>query len=144
MASSTFIITILVAIHLMFVPSISAYQGTTTYEDHDQHHCHDQMQHQSLSYCKQFLTHGSKYIVLQTRLGVMDRPEQQLQECCGQLRQVDESCRCKGLRHIVQEQAKKGELPRKEMHKFVMRAENLPEMCSLAHHRCHIGLGGNY
>ncbi|KAI4341078.1 hypothetical protein MLD38_025848 [Melastoma candidum] len=64
-----------------------------------------------------------------------------LQDCCEELRQVDDHCRCQGLREIVRDQQQMrgfgGE--REQLERI---AEDLPRMCGVGPGRCDIRRGG--
>ncbi|KAI4363822.1 hypothetical protein MLD38_019991 [Melastoma candidum] len=62
-----------------------------------------------------------------------------LRYCCQQLRQLDDQCRCQGLREIVREQQVRRFGDEREDLERV--AEELPQLCGFGH-RCDIRRGG--
>lgn len=67
-----------------------------------------------------------------------------LRYCCQQLRQMDDRCRCQGLREVVREQQMMGLGGGRE--DIERLAENLPQVCGFGH-RCDIrrgSLGGRW
>lgn len=65
--------------------------------------------------------------------------EESLQQCCQQLRQIDQQqCQCEGLRQIVQQQRQLGELQGQQLREVVQKAQNLANRCGLGHQQCDI------
>ncbi|KAI4319800.1 hypothetical protein MLD38_033355 [Melastoma candidum] len=94
--------------------------------------------------CEDFLSQQAR----QGRFGFSSRRfggsrfgSRRLQDCCEELRQVEDHCRCQGLREIVRDQQQLigfgGE--REELERA---AEDLPQMCGVGPGRCDIRRGG--
>ncbi|ONK74739.1 uncharacterized protein A4U43_C03F9660 [Asparagus officinalis] len=70
------------------------------------------------------------------------------EECCAQLRQVREGCRCRGIREMVQEvkweEGFRGRECRGRCGEMLMRGKLLPAMCSVEPHRCEMRQGVGY
>ncbi|XP_010064931.1 2S albumin [Eucalyptus grandis] len=106
--------------------------------------CRQRILRQQLHKCEQFITQGRGLIVLPRH---EEGGQGSLQQCCQQLRQIDQQCRCEGLKQIVQEQQQQGQLQGQELREVVQKAQNLPNMCRLGPQRCDIspyGGGGSY
>ncbi|KAI8552749.1 hypothetical protein RHMOL_Rhmol06G0291300 [Rhododendron molle] len=61
--------------------------------------------------------------------------QQQLRQCWQQLENLDDQCRCEGIREAVHQQREQGEMQGEEM---MQQAENLPSRCNLSPRRCQI------
>ncbi|PKI55884.1 2S albumin-like [Punica granatum] len=151
---------VLAAVFVAMFMVASAYKTTVTtmvLEDNDDENqsrrggrqqCREQIQRQQqLFHCQQVLTRGGRYIVLGMR-GAEDSNPESLQQCCQQLRQVEEQCRCQGIEEIVQIQQQQGRLQGQRLREVIQTAENLPNMCRLSPQRCSVsvrgGSGGGY
>ncbi|KAI4321915.1 hypothetical protein MLD38_035242 [Melastoma candidum] len=51
-----------------------------------------------------------------------EQQQHRLQECCQQLRQVEEPCRCKGIRKIAKEQRQRKQLQGHKLREIIQRA----------------------
>ncbi|KAI4378307.1 hypothetical protein MLD38_015802 [Melastoma candidum] len=65
-----------------------------------------------------------------------------LRECCQQLRQVDDRCRCQGLREILREQQQQLRGFGEEREDLERITENIPQICGVSPGRCDIRRGG--
>ncbi|XP_062170565.1 2S seed storage albumin protein-like [Alnus glutinosa] len=94
--------------------------------------CREQVQRQ------QNLNHCQRYMRQQCESGSFEDGNQQqhLQQCCQQLRRMDEQCRCEGLRQVVRQQ--QGELRGEEMREMMECARHMPNQCHLSPQRCEI------
>ncbi|KAK4744122.1 hypothetical protein SAY87_010434 [Trapa incisa] len=103
--------------------------------------CREQIRKQhNLVHCQQVLSRGSKLIMLagdETNAG-------QLKDCCQQLRQVEERCRCQGIEKILQVQQKQGKLQGRRLREAIQTGENLPNMCRMSPQSCDISVGSGY
>ncbi|KAH7861389.1 hypothetical protein Vadar_025511 [Vaccinium darrowii] len=62
--------------------------------------------------------------------------QQQLRMCCQQMENLDEQCRCEGLREAMRQQRGQGQIQEEEMREMMQQAENLPSKCDLSPRRC--------
>ncbi|KAE8125625.1 hypothetical protein FH972_020408 [Carpinus fangiana] len=130
---------------LLLVAHATAFRTTITTVDVDEdmenqqgrrggESCRRQAQRQ------QNLNECQRYMRQQCQSGSYDGNNQQQQEqfeqCCQQLRQMDERCRCEGLRQAVMQQ--QGEMRGEEMRKVMECARDLPNQCRLSPQRCEI------
>ncbi|KAL0347049.1 UNVERIFIED_CONTAM: hypothetical protein Scaly_1720900 [Sesamum calycinum] len=74
--------------------------------------CRRELQGRQFRSCQMYLSQGrSPYggddVVLEMSTG-NQQSEQSLRECCQQLRNVDERCRCEAIRHAVRQQQQEG------------------------------------
>ncbi|KAE9458194.1 hypothetical protein C3L33_09907, partial [Rhododendron williamsianum] len=106
-----------------------------------QQRCREQIQRQ------QNLRNCQRYLQQQARGGGSDVPmitdpnphqQQQLRQCCEQLENLNEQCRCEGVREAVRQQREQGEMQGEEMREMMQQAENLPSRCNLSPRRCQI------
>lgn len=69
--------------------------------------------------------------------GMMGEGSRNMRQCCQQLRQMDEECRCEGLREMMMEQMMEmGSVGGREMEEMV---RNLPSMCGMEPQMCEMG-----
>ena len=129
---------------LLLVAHATAFRTTITTVDVDEdienqqgrrgESCRQQAQRQ------QNLNECQRYMREQCQSGSYDGNNQQQQEqfeqCCQQLRQMDERCRCEGLRQAVRQQ--QGEMRGEEMREVMECARDLPNQCRLSPQRCEI------
>ncbi|KAE8125624.1 hypothetical protein FH972_020407 [Carpinus fangiana] len=96
--------------------------------------CREQVQRQqNLNHCQRFMRQQSQ----SGRYEDGNQMQQEgFQQCCQQLRQMDERCRCEGLRQAVMQQL--GQLRGEEMQEIVESARDLPNQCRLSPQRCEI------
>ncbi|KAK9269287.1 hypothetical protein L1049_001057 [Liquidambar formosana] len=134
-------LTILVAIFtiLSLVVDASIYRTTVTIDEGNprgqpSQGCRQQMQRQDLSHCERFLQQGRRGNELTFRRVVHN--EEHLQQCCNQLRQMDdEECQCEAIKMMVDQQ--QGRMQREEeMQEMMQRAQSLPNKCGMRSQRC--------
>ncbi|XP_030453631.1 2S seed storage albumin protein-like [Syzygium oleosum] len=97
--------------------------------------CREQLQRQDLNRCEQLfgdIAHGRRGGSERERM----ESSENLRPCCEQLRQVQEGCRCEGIRRIVREQ--QGEFRGKGSHEVARSARRLPSTCGVAPQYCEI------
>ncbi|KAF8016356.1 hypothetical protein BT93_H1765 [Corymbia citriodora subsp. variegata] len=124
---------------LLFVAASASYRTTITTVEFDEEEgfggsttgC-QRRSSQQLRQCKQFITQGRQE----------EGSQGPLHQCCQQLRQMDQRCRCGGLSQIVQEQHQQGQLQGQELREVIQKAQNLPNMCRLSPQRCEISIYG--
>ncbi|KAL6976272.1 hypothetical protein U1Q18_025059 [Sarracenia purpurea var. burkii] len=128
---------------------------TTTVVEEDnprgsQDRCRQQMQRQQeLRHCQgrtegcgggpppeMYLSEGRRSEIVMTT-GQNPQRQEHLQQCCQQLENMDEQCRCEAIKMMVRrQQQEEGE--REEMREMMQEAEKLPSMCNLSPRRCQI------
>uniref|UniRef100_A0A5B7BLZ3 Putative 2S sulfur-rich seed storage protein 2-like isoform X1 n=1 Tax=Davidia involucrata TaxID=16924 RepID=A0A5B7BLZ3_DAVIN len=94
--------------------------------------CGQQIQSQRLNACQQYVVQGSRSIMNQGGW------REEFERCCEELEQMDEKCRCDGIRRAVQQQQQQGELQAREMREIVQTAKSLPGLCRMGPRRCDI------
>ncbi|XP_030542877.1 2S seed storage albumin protein [Rhodamnia argentea] len=93
--------------------------------------CHEQVQTHGLEQCEQLfhdIGHGGSRFGSSERERMME--SHHFRPCCQQLRQVEEQCRCHGIRQIVREEQR--EVRREGMHRLVRSARDLPSECGFS------------
>ncbi|KAF8023883.1 hypothetical protein BT93_F1159 [Corymbia citriodora subsp. variegata] len=107
-------------------------------EGHGSRSCHEQVQTESLEQCEELfldIGRGSGRPIGSERERLME--SQHFRPCCQQLRQVEQQCRCRGIRQIVNEE--QSEFRREGLHRVVRSARDLPSACGLSSpHHCQI------
>ncbi|KAM7259810.1 hypothetical protein ACFE04_015551 [Oxalis oulophora] len=94
--------------------------------------CQQQVQAQPLRNCQQFLTECSRMMMLENTAS--SRCQQQKQECCEEMSQLDKECRCHGIKKMMQRQ--QGQIGHQQMEKMAEKAMELPRMCQMAPRTC--------
>uniref|UniRef100_A0A2N9ESN7 Bifunctional inhibitor/plant lipid transfer protein/seed storage helical domain-containing protein n=1 Tax=Fagus sylvatica TaxID=28930 RepID=A0A2N9ESN7_FAGSY len=96
---------------------------------HRPHHC---LPHHRNNYGQGKAAHAQS----QSQSGRRDSTseQQQLEQCCDQLRDMSRRCRCDGLSELVSEQL--GHLQGEERREILQIARNLPNECNLRPGRC--------
>ncbi|KAL6574999.1 hypothetical protein OROMI_012284 [Orobanche minor] len=64
--------------------------------------------------------------------------QQSLQECCQQLKNVDEQCRCEAIKRAVQQTQQKEGQPSAGQSQVYQKAMDLPRMCNMRPQQCQI------
>lgn len=114
---------------------------TTVVEEENpgqQQRCRQQIQREdNLRDCQRYLQQQARRydVAMITNPNPQQQQQQQLQQCCQQLENLDDQCRCEGVREAVRQQ---GRMQREEMGEMMQEAENLPSRCNLSPHRCQI------
>ncbi|KAL2523670.1 2S seed storage protein 5 [Abeliophyllum distichum] len=114
---------------------------TTTVVEEEKDDCRQQFQQQQqLYHCKMYLSQGSQSE--QISLRSIRNPRQQeehLDDCCQQLRNMSERCRCQAIKQVVQQQEQQGgKYQTREMEEILQKAENLPSKCDVEPKQCQI------
>ncbi|XP_058072669.1 2S seed storage albumin protein-like [Magnolia sinica] len=105
-----------------------------------QQRCQQEVQRKPLDSCRTYLQYGQGGRLLM--VGTARNQGQVPQECCQQMRNVREECRCEALRQMVREQQQQpgqGEFQGEEQEEIQQRAENIPDQCKLRPQSCQIG-----
>lgn len=108
-----------------------------------QRSCREQIQHQDLSQCEKYIRHGtrsgssSSTALIEMPVEENGREGSSMQQCCSQIRELDDECQCPALKHIVGREGQHhgGGQQGEEMRSMVMRAQNIPTYCRLSQ-RC--------
>ncbi|KAK2984810.1 hypothetical protein RJ640_004635 [Escallonia rubra] len=121
---------------------------TTTIEEENprgsgsQERCRRQFQQQQqLRHCQMYTRQGRQYdaeLALAMVDGVNPQQQQHLRECCQQLRNVDEQCRCQAIREMVRQQQMGGGSQQEEMKEMAQKAQYLPRKCNMEPQQCQI------
>ncbi|KAH7860035.1 hypothetical protein Vadar_008421 [Vaccinium darrowii] len=61
---------------------------------------------------------------------------QQMRGGYDKMENLDEQCRCEGLREAMRQQRGQGQMQEEEMREMMQQAENLPSKCDLSPRRC--------
>ncbi|KAK2639528.1 hypothetical protein Ddye_027323 [Dipteronia dyeriana] len=100
----------------------------------DQQRCQQQFQEQQqLRQCKSYL---SRRIQEQQPYGSNPRQEQEIQQCCRQLKQLDTECRCPGLKRMTRSQVSQSQLGDQQKKRIIQIAESIPSMCNIRPMEC--------
>ncbi|KAK3199506.1 hypothetical protein Dsin_022921 [Dipteronia sinensis] len=131
---------------LLLVANAYAYRTTITTVEIDeessrwdrpgsQQQCSEEIEQRDLSDCEQYITQSSRgqgRAMMVTDGANPQRQSQYLQQCCNQIRQVDDKCQCSALKQIVQEGQQNGRQGRgQEQKQMVDRAQTVVSQCKL-------------
>ncbi|KZV34983.1 2S albumin precursor [Dorcoceras hygrometricum] len=120
---------------------------TTTIDDIDnpgqQQQCQRQLQGRRFQSCQRYLQQGRQGGRDDSEDGELVLPaesrgeqSESLRQCCDELRQVNERCRCEAIKQAVREQQQEGGGYRgQEFEEVYDRARNLPQRCQMRHPR---------
>ncbi|KAI4388171.1 hypothetical protein MLD38_000526 [Melastoma candidum] len=105
--------------------------------------CRERVRVHNLLHCQHYLSRGRQILEMRGGMEEPERRQQQLQECCQQLRKMEEQCRCEGIRKVVREQSQREKLQGPELRELVQRAQDLPSMCRVPlQQRCEMDILG--
>nr|AJO68010.1 alpha-amylase inhibitor [Trichosanthes kirilowii] len=139
MARLTGIIALL-AVALLVVEAYAYRTTITTVEVDDdnqgrQQRCRQMSAREKLRSCEQYLRQQSRDVLLMRGIDNPRRKEGgSFDECCSELRNVDEQCRCDLLEEIAREEQRQAR--GQEGRQLLDKARNLPSMCGLRPDRC--------
>ncbi|KAK3199507.1 hypothetical protein Dsin_022922 [Dipteronia sinensis] len=130
--------TLLVATFALFllVANATIYRTTVVIDDADsrsgqQQRCQRQLQdQQELNRCKSFLSQRIQ------GHGANPRQQQDIQQCCQQLEQLDRECRCPGLEQVTRSQVSQGQLGDQQKRQIIQTAQRIPSMCGMRPTQC--------
>ncbi|KAH7844804.1 hypothetical protein Vadar_031834 [Vaccinium darrowii] len=116
---------------------------TTVLEEEDnpgqQQRCRQQIQREdNLRDCQMYLQQQMRGRYDKVAMITETNPHQQLRQCCQQMENLDEQCRCEGLREAMRQQRGQGQMQEEMMREMMQQAENLPSKCDLSPRRCQI------
>ncbi|KAK2639525.1 hypothetical protein Ddye_027320 [Dipteronia dyeriana] len=129
---------------LLLVANAYAYRTTITTVEFEkenkwdrpgsQQQCREEIQQSDLSDCEQYITQsrGQGRVMMMIDGANPQRQSQSLQQCCNQMKQLDDKCQCSALKQIVQEGQQQGRQGRgKEQTQMVERAQTVVSQCNL-------------
>ncbi|CAK9176272.1 unnamed protein product, partial [Ilex paraguariensis] len=98
--------------------------------------CREQIQRQQqLPHCQAYLSQRSPY-ELALNPQEQEEQEQYLRQCCQQLENIDEECRCRAVREAVRQSQQGGGRQAEETREMAQRARDLPRRCNLEPQQC--------
>ncbi|KAL6507730.1 hypothetical protein OROGR_023925 [Orobanche gracilis] len=122
---------------------------TTTFEEEgnpgQQQQCQRQLQGRQFRSCQRYLssqksrpyTEEDEDVLQMMGTGNRGQRQQSLQECCHQLKNVDEQCRCEAIRCTVRQmQQKEGQQQIGESQQVYQKAMDLPRKCNMRPQHC--------
>ncbi|GER29062.1 2S albumin [Striga asiatica] len=118
---------------------------TTTFADEaenpgQQEQCQRQIQGRQFRSCQRYLSQRSKYNSDDEAMIEMNPGQQgqeSLRECCQQLHNVNEQCRCEAIRHAVR-QLQQQEGQQMGQSQVYQKATELPRRCNMRPQQCQI------
>ncbi|XP_062081229.1 2S seed storage albumin protein-like [Humulus lupulus] len=121
---------LLVAHAVAFRTTITTVESTDddNYSSSEQE-CRQQVQRQGLSHCRMFMRekmHGGRY-------DEIENYSQHFDQCCAQLRNVNERCRCPALEMEIERE----QMGSQEKQLMKESARDLPSMCKMGPQSCH-------
>ncbi|KAL5548261.1 hypothetical protein UlMin_003493 [Ulmus minor] len=118
---------------LLFIAHASAFRTTitTVITDNDRHdrresECREQIMRQDLSPCMRYVKEQMN-----------EHRSRNLEQCCEQMRDMEENCRCVGLQREMMQQSQ--QLSGQEMRRMREKAERLPSKCNMGPQSCDFG-----
>ncbi|KAL5736032.1 hypothetical protein ACOSQ2_030820 [Xanthoceras sorbifolium] len=96
--------------------------------------CQQQIQQRDLSQCERYITQSrGRNIEMVVRDGANPQQRSQsLQQCCSQMRQLDDECHCRALEQIVEEGQQQGQRQQgQQQRQMVDRAQTVVTYCRL-------------
>ncbi|KAF9597526.1 hypothetical protein IFM89_019440 [Coptis chinensis] len=94
--------------------------------------CHRQLSQMRMDSCRQYL---QPYMILRRGGGRVHSGR--MQQCCQELEEVNQECRCEALRQMMQRMEGRYE-GEQQMEETVRRAQRLPNMCGMEPQYCKI------
>ncbi|KAL6548123.1 hypothetical protein OROHE_009185 [Orobanche hederae] len=120
---------------------------TTTFEDEgnpgQQQQCQRQLQGRQFRSCQRYLMQRSGSYTEEDEdvlemMSTGNPGQQSLQECCQQLKNVNEQCRCEAIKRAVQQTQQKEGQPSTGQSQVYQKAMELPRMCNMRPQKCQI------
>ncbi|XP_038889520.1 2S albumin-like [Benincasa hispida] len=108
------------------------------YNQRQHERCRQMRAREEIGRCAEYLTQQSRRPYVLEMRGIENqrrRGGELLNECCNELRNVDEECRCELLEEIVSMERRKG--GGQEERQMFQRARNLPSMCGIRPQQCY-------
>ncbi|KAL7096617.1 hypothetical protein ACP275_10G090000 [Erythranthe tilingii] len=119
------------ALLVALVTLASATTYTTT-----QQQCRQQIQGRRFQSCQRYLSQRSQYggdeeEVLEMTTGNPQQQSKYLKECCQQLENVNQQCRCEAIKQAVKEiQQQGGQFQTGQSEQVYQKARSLPQQCN--------------
>ncbi|XP_062080647.1 2S seed storage albumin protein-like [Humulus lupulus] len=142
---------LLVAVLFVVNTSVRAHRTTiTTVEIESENpepyqRCEEQIRRQNLRQCQQYIREGrGQYGVLEfnneAENYISSSQTQELQQCCNQLKRMDQQCQCEAMTHIMRQQRRQQgqQLSGERLQQMVQRAQNLPRVCGSGPQQCDV------
>ncbi|KAI5571775.1 hypothetical protein POPTR_011G134500v4 [Populus trichocarpa] len=132
-------IAVLASLLLALIANASSYRTTiTTVEFDDQSSrsrsggCQEKIRRVDLSSCEQYVSQISRPRLALRGIHHRQGDQEQVQQCCQQIRNVDRQCQCDALRSVIEEQTQHQRRPEQEERQEVQRrAAEIQSQCSL-------------
>ncbi|CAK7338371.1 unnamed protein product [Dovyalis caffra] len=130
----------LACILLALVANASAYRTTiTTVEFDDQSsksresgRCREQIRKADLSQCEEYVSQSRPRLALRGIHNPEQQEEQQLQQCCQRLREIDRQCQCDALQSVFDRQTEqRGPAERETIEQVAKKALEIQTQCRL-------------
>ncbi|KAH6758118.1 hypothetical protein C2S52_023004 [Perilla frutescens var. hirtella] len=96
--------------------------------------CRQEIEGQRLSSCRQYLRDGSRCDTTPQNEGGGWR--EAFPQCCEELEQINQRCRCEALKQVAWEQRQAGELQERELGEMLRTAQSLPSLCRISSQYC--------
>ncbi|KAI3920600.1 hypothetical protein MKW98_020501 [Papaver atlanticum] len=115
--------------------------GTSTTETESglqSERCQREMQGMRMNMCQKYLQQSTQGLMM-----VTSNPTRQMkQQCCREMGEVSENCRCKAVNMMMHDMMQKGEYQGQDMQEMMRTARQLPAMCNMRPQYCEIhGIG---
>ncbi|CAA0837839.1 2S seed storage protein 3 [Striga hermonthica] len=119
---------------------------TTTFADEaanpgQQQQCQSQIQGRQFRSCQRYLSQRSGSYSDDEAMIEMNPGQQgqeSLRECCQQLQNVNEQCRCEAIRHAVRQLQQKEGQQMSQSQQVYQKATELPRRCNMKPQQCQI------
>ncbi|KAI3904820.1 hypothetical protein MKW92_041047 [Papaver armeniacum] len=96
--------------------------------------CQREMQGMHMNRCQQYLQQSTQGLLM-----VTTNPSGQMkQQCCREMRDVSENCRCEAVNMMMHDMMRRGEYQGQEMREMMQTATQLPSMCNMRPQYCEI------
>ncbi|KAI3981109.1 hypothetical protein MKX01_032249 [Papaver californicum] len=96
--------------------------------------CQREMQGMRMNMCQQYLQQSTQGLMM-----VTSNPTGQMkQQCCKEMGEVSENCRCEAVNMMMQDMMQRGEIQGQEMQEMMRTARQLPSMCNMKPQYCEI------
>ncbi|XP_011030848.1 PREDICTED: 2S albumin-like [Populus euphratica] len=132
-------IAVLASLLLALIANASSYRTTITTVEFDEQSsrsrsggCQEQIRRADLSSCEQYVSQTSRPMLALRGIHNRQGDQEQVQQCCQQIRHVDRQCQCDTLRSVIEEQTQRQRRPEQEETREVQRrATEIQRQCSL-------------
>ncbi|KAJ0044847.1 2S sulfur-rich seed storage protein 2-like [Pistacia vera] len=131
-------LTLLLASFALFllVANASIYRATIEIDEENpsgrQQSCQEQIRRQQqLRHCKMHLMQEVQGQQSWASRDIVNPQQQHLRQCCQQLQDLDNRCRCQGLEQVVKQQQQQGQLRGEEIREVIEIASEIPSRCNI-------------